>query len=136
MRIGMLWVSLCACVALCGCEQRQHVVPVKGKVVYQDKPLTSGSVMFQPEGGIPASGQIQSDGSFVLSTYDIGDGATVGKNKVRIVSTEQQKFDRTQEATVGKSLIPEKYNNFGTTPLTFEVTEPGVDDAVLTIEDK
>lgn len=133
----LLAVLLCAVflLAQAGCEKRQHVVPIKGTVLYKDKPLTSGSVMFQPEAGTPATGRIQPDGTFVLSTYDVGDGATVGLNKVRVVSTEQQPENLEIEATVGRSLIPEKYNNFGTSPLTFEVKEPGDENAVLKLED-
>lgn len=124
-----------ALAGLLGCEQRQQVVPVSGKVLYKDQPLTSGSVMFQPEAGIPSTGTIGADGTFTLSTYDVGDGATVGKNKVRVVSTQVVDQNPDQEAKVGGSLIPEKYNNFGTTPLEFEVTPPGHTDAILKLED-
>jgi hypothetical protein len=134
-RFSVVWVCAWSVLAFAGCEQRQHVVPVKGKVLFRDAPLKSGSVMFQPEGGIPASGKIQSDGTFTLSTYDVGDGATVGKNKVRVVSTDLVEQDPNQEAKVGNSVIPEKYNSFGTSPLEFEVKEPGHEDAVLTLED-
>lgn len=138
MQVSRWLAAGCALlVVICvGCEQRQHVVPVRGKVLFKDQPLKSGSVMFQPEGGIPSRGTIGPDGSFTLSTYDEGDGATIGLNKVRVVSTDNVGQDITQsELKVGTSLIPSKYNNFGTTPLTFEVKEPGEENAVLELDE-
>lgn len=137
MQFSRWSIALCASVAILstGCEQRQQVVPVRGKVLYKGVPLKSGSVMFQPEGGIPASGQIGADGTFVLSTYDVGDGASIGVNKVRVVSTDAVGDSSQVEGKLGTSQIPAHYNSFGTTPLTFDVTESGVEDAVLDLKD-
>lgn len=124
------------CCALTGCNQgKQHVVPFRGKVMYKNQPLTNGSVMFQPENGIHARGNIQADGTFELTTYREGDGATVGKNKVRIVSTVGGNTDASQgETSTGSSTIPESYNDFSTTPLEVEVPPEGKTDAVLVVE--
>jgi len=73
----------------CG-DGRLSTAPVKGIVTCDGKPVTSGSVSFSPvvEGGNaasgarPASGAVQPDGSFVLSTYEANDGALVGKHIV------------------------------------------------------
>lgn len=68
-----------------------NVAPVRGKVLYNGQPVTSGVVRFRPtevagarEGvtGKPASGEVKSDGTFVLSTYKDGDGAVIGKHEV------------------------------------------------------
>ncbi len=137
MQFSRWLVASCAVVVVvgAGCEQRQPVVPVRGKVLYKGVPLKSGSVMFQPEAGIPASGNIGADGTFVMSTYDEGDGATPGVNKVRVVSTDAVGDDSQVEGKIGASLIPSHYNNFGTTPLTFEVKAPGEESAVLELKD-
>jgi hypothetical protein len=63
--------------------------PVKGKVLLPDgKPLTTGRVEFLPaKGGMPASGDIGSDGSFSLKTGDGREGAPAGDYKVRLEPT-------------------------------------------------
>src|SRR5262245_16358306 len=58
-------------------------VPVKGQVTYKGKPLTGGSIMFEPvDGGREAHGTIQPDGTFSLSTFRSGDGAVRGVHRV------------------------------------------------------
>ena len=118
----------------CGCGgDKLHVTSVKGKVTFQGKPLQFGSVLFQPVGkGLPARGEIQSDGTFVLGTYSGSDGAVVGKHKVRITCNDTQNPDYKlapgEEGMVGKSLIPEKYTRAETSGLTADVTEGGDND--------
>jgi hypothetical protein len=92
-----------------------------GKVTYKNALLKFGSIIFQPEAGKVASSTIKPDGTFELGTNKPGDGAIVGKHRVRVVSlsTQDPKFQAKegQEIPTGKSLIPEKYNDFDTTPL-------------------
>jgi hypothetical protein len=131
----MLCLALLIC-CLAGCQQRQPLAKYKGKVLYKNQPLTNGSVMFQPEAGIPSRGNIQPDGSFELTTYNLNDGATIGKNKVRVVSTTVVNQDATQgEIGTGSSVIPAKYADFSTTPLEVTVKEEGEESGVLTLED-
>ena len=123
----------------CGGSDQLPTGPVEGKVFYQGKPLEFGSVLFQPKAGPPGRGQIQPDGSFVISTYGNGDGAILGLNKVRISCSETQDPNYQQvptegEMAVGKSLIPKKYTRAETSgievdvkeennPLTFKLTD-------------
>jgi len=101
-----------------------------GKVTYQGKPLEFGTILFQPTGGgLTARGEIQPDGTFVLGTYSDGDGAVIGKHKISITCNDTQRPGYTlapgAEATVGKSLIPEKYTEAETSGLQAEVTADG-----------
>ena len=51
------------------------LITVKGKVTYKGQPVTKGVVEFEPEGyGRPAKGQLQSDGTFELTTFKPRDG--------------------------------------------------------------
>jgi hypothetical protein len=76
------------CLALlAGCGQ--SIVPIKGKVMFEGKPVTAGSVTFQldvPEdqmyAGRPSSGEVQPDGSFQLTTNSPNDGAPLGRHRV------------------------------------------------------
>lgn len=82
---------LLAFVVLGGCgDGRLSIAPVKGVVTCGGKPVTSGSISFTPvvqgsdaaTGARPASGAVQPDGTFVLSTYEANDGAVIGKHTV------------------------------------------------------
>lgn len=59
--------------------------PVKGQVLLADgKPLAGGTIRFIPtQGGLPASGKIEADGTFSLKSKS-RDGAAPGEYKVRI----------------------------------------------------
>ncbi len=66
------------------------MAPAKGRVTYKGKPLTVGTVRFEPEGrGRMASGKLQSDGTFVLSTLKDGDGAAIGHHRVYITEVDK-----------------------------------------------
>ena len=81
-------------VALPGCPGggELETAPVQGSVTYEGKPVTGGSITFRPTQaaggaggattGKPASGAVQADGSFVLTTYEASDGAVVGQHEV------------------------------------------------------
>lgn len=60
-------------------------MPVKGKVTYKGRPLTSGIVHFEPEGyGRQATGKLQTDGSYTLGTMKEDDGVVAGAHLVTI----------------------------------------------------
>jgi hypothetical protein len=89
---------------------RPTLVAVKGKITLKGQPLTKGIVRFEPDGyGRMATGEVQSDGSFVLGTYEKGDGAVVGQHRVFVTDTG---------ASPRKELVPEKY----TVPTTSKLT--------------
>jgi hypothetical protein len=89
-------------------------LPVKGKVTYKGQPLTKGRVVFEPDGaGKEAYGDIQPDGSFVLSTYKKDDGAVIGNHRVMVTD-------------VAKS-VPVKYSSVNTSKLEIEVSEGKTD---------
>ena len=78
------------CVALlmgCGPDY-PDCVPVSGKVTFEGEPVTQGTITFYPDGGRAAMGEIQPDGTYVLTTFEPGDGAVPGRHTVTIKSTE------------------------------------------------
>ena len=93
------WVSLSMALLLAGagCQQAPYdLAPVRGKVSVDGQPLASGRLMFAPisqgsaDAGKPAFGDIQPDGSFVLTTYREGDGAVVGDHWVTLFPPAEQ----------------------------------------------
>ena len=100
-----------------GCSDSSQYVgktfPVKGKVLYRGKPLTSGRIVFEPrDSGREASGGIQPDGTFELSTFAKGDGAVPGTHRVAVTSGK-----------VGKQVVPVKYQNTSSSKTEVEVAE-------------
>lgn len=105
---------------------------VQGTVILNGQPLPEGVVKFHPatSDANPASGMIQSDGTFRLSTYERHDGATIGTHKVTVVvnprldgSTPDPPFQ-----------IPSTYQRVETTPLEVQVTGDGTNEVKLEIK--
>ena len=77
---GLLTVS-------CSNHQRPKLYPVQGKVLYKGQPAAGARVVFHPKGNVdPQSlcplATVQPDGSFVLATFQPGDGAPAGEYAV------------------------------------------------------
>jgi hypothetical protein len=86
---ALLFLSYCGCGVGSG-QQVVTLIPVKGKVTYNGRPVTKGWVRFEPDGyGRPARGQLQPDGSFVLTTTKDGDGVVAGAHRVAVVASDK-----------------------------------------------
>lgn len=81
-----LCFNLFAIVLLVGCGGSGSAKgKVKGKVTANGQPVTGGSVVLSPMTGLvatPASGNVNPDGTFELTTEKPGDGAAIGKHTV------------------------------------------------------
>ena len=135
----------CLAVGTAGCgSNAPELAPATGNVIYKGEPVLFGSVQFQPiTGGQFARGDIQPDGSFVLSTAELGEGAPVGLNRVRITSFESQNprakgtfQPADNEPIVGRSLIPRRYSSFGTSGLQAEVKSGTNEPFVFELDDE
>ena len=119
-----------------GCNDNSpSVVPVRGKVLLDGEPLTSGSVLTTPAAGRGARGAIESDGTFELSTYGNGDGALPGTHMAAVVARAPSAGNG-PEAPPGKLLTPKKYADALTSNLTIEVTADGDNAPVLELHSK
>ncbi len=88
----LLTVGICT-LSACGRSGEFPVAKVEGVVKCNGRPVTAGLVVFVPTGaseektdesGRSASGVIQSDGTYELTTYAKGDGAIVGTHAVQV----------------------------------------------------
>lgn len=127
----------CAAMALalagCGASDRLETASVRGTVTLDGRPYTQpgGSVLFFPEGmGKTATGTIASDGTFELSTYEIGDGAVVGKHRVAVMPPAPVTDEATegQAITTARSPIPKKYTSPEQSGLSFDVRQGRVNE--------
>lgn len=115
----------CILVLATGCSSSgEPTYPVKGKVTYKGKPLTSGSVMFAPLTGPPAMGIIDAEGNYTLGTYSDGDGAVAGPHKVAIVCLDDTGDALPEQASgTPEPKIPAKYISAETSGLKAEVAK-------------
>jgi hypothetical protein len=118
------------------------MAPVSGTVSVAGKPVESGMILFTPESGPTATGEIVK-GAYTLTTSVKGDGAVVGKHKVTIQAvtvgpmiavdmpapksldeeSEMARKNKGRPLIPGevKFVVPERYSNPKTTDLEREV---------------
>jgi hypothetical protein len=109
---------------------------VHGKVTFKGKPVESGIVTFNPipgkggETGQNASGQIESDGTYAMTTFSTGDGAILGQHVVSVVVREKgsesqgkPRADSTIDYSMPKLVTPSRYASVETSPLRCTVRE-------------
>jgi hypothetical protein len=116
---GTLAVSA-ALIAGCGKPAYQlETAPVHGKVTLDGQPLPSGYVVVPTARGRMASGRIHPDGTFVMTTYDEGDGVQVGTHPVIVNELPPDEFSPVPADE--RVPIPTRYTSAGTSGLTVDV---------------
>jgi hypothetical protein len=98
---------------------------VHGKITYQGKLVTTGTITFVPNAtGPSATGEIQKDGTYVLRTYGKEDGAVLGKHTVMIISLQDQAGKLPEERNpLPPMILPDKYRHNQKSGLTAEVKD-------------
>ena len=121
--LALLWAT--------GCKSSgPKMVRIRGMVSYKGAPLTNvtqGIVRYAPKeassSAREATGRIQPDGSFVMTTFQRGDGVVVGEYDITVSAYSNQELSR-QETESGvhsagpKLLIPERYLKSSTSGLS------------------
>ncbi len=114
--------------ALAGCGTGNlSTAVVTGQVLQDGAPVSGAQVIFRPETGPAATGDLDGEGRFELITAAPGDGAVVGAHSVIVVpKTQGVSLAPGQPPTRPNSTAPEIpliYQRHETSPLRFEVTE-------------
>ena len=138
--LGLLSSLILMGVSGCGESAPFDIVPVTGKITYEDGSLIPAArvvVSFNPQADpldektYPRQGAAEvhvKDGTFSeVTTWKYGDGVIAGPQKVTVES-----FDEMENPTPD---VPQKYRSPDTTPLTAEVG-PGSTEFTFTIEKK
>ena len=119
----------------CGGNATPATAPVAGQVIFEGEPVTDATITFTPAAGRTATGAIDGEGRFSLSTFRPNDGAVPGRHRVTFGSTAEVPMPGTPEAKnhkSGKLPFPKRYGGLSTTDLEIDVPAGGLAD--LTIE--
>jgi hypothetical protein len=132
------WFLIAFCFAWSGCsapEQETH--EVRGLVRYTDgKLLRDGTVEFESmdrEKAITATGDIQPDGTFELGTFELADGAVVGRHRVVVIADSNDASRHERPWLLPKVLLHSKYRDFDTSGLQYDV-KPESNHFVIEVE--
>lgn len=112
-----------------GCVEESkfpETLPVSGKVTYNGQPVTKGTVTFESDKGQAATGEIQPDGTYRLSTFADKDGAVPGHHKVMIIANDADPTlmpGSSPGYKPPKGLIPKKYGALETSGLDADVSK-------------
>jgi hypothetical protein len=134
----MRFLPLLLCL-VAGCAYGPALHPATGIVSLPDGNPAPGCVVElsseSPDTkGMNARGVVQPDGTFTLSTRvgsDEKPGAVVGPHKAVVVAPALGGSG--MPAAVNVSLVPERYGDYGTSKLTFEV-KPGANTFAIKLE--
>ena len=104
---------------------------VAGSVTMDGQPLTNAKVTFLPQVGPAASGELDEEGRFELSTYRPGDGAVLGIHTAIVTPISQgvtlQPGAPPTSPTPQHDVIPAIYRRKESSTLHLEVQDRGND---------
>ena len=132
-RLNPFVCALLAVTVLIGCGGRK-TYSIKGKIVYEDdqsaaEDLVGYTVTLQSvEQSVSATGIVEPDGTFEVSTYEPGDGAVPGKHRVAVTPPIQE-----TDGPPPKPLIHPRYASFDTSGLEIAVDKSGA-EIVLSVQ--
>jgi hypothetical protein len=93
-------------------------------VTYKGKPVPNGTVLFVPDAGPQATGEIGPDGSYTLTTFRPGDGAVPGTYKVVVVAMQDTSNRLPEDRNpLPPPIVPDRYSSIATTDLTAQVKD-------------
>jgi hypothetical protein len=118
----------------CGSSDERALLPVRGVVLLDGKPVAKAAVMFHHAAGNTAYGITGADGSFQLTTRDPGDGAPAGAHRITVSLTIQEGGvqqnakgleDYARPITPQKLIhvVPTVYNDPRTSPLSVTISK-------------
>ena len=116
----------------CGESGLPDMIPIRGTVIFNEAPLTEGTVLYLPKspGGRQARGDIQPDGSFRLTTLRADDGAQIGEYDIVVIALKPHPGEPSREELEAAGgliqrgyAIPEKYINRKTSGLSDSVNK-------------
>ena len=135
-RHALLVVAAVTLIVGCGDDGRRKTYPVSGKVVYPDgSPLPGGTILCvsdSAEGAsLSARANINTDGTFVLGTYEEDDGAVAGRHVVAFIPPTPSNYN--PDAGPPPRMLHPRFESHDSSGVEFNVTEDGPNDIVLEV---
>ena len=128
--------TLIACAILSGCNSgRLKTYPVQGKVVFANgTPVKVGTVETKSvQHNVQATGSIDLDGSFTLTTYQPNDGAVAGEHRCVVVQFIQlEEIPNYRPSTMG--VVNRKHSMYSTSELSFTIQPDGPNEVKLVVQ--
>lgn len=110
-RLTLTLFAICLTL-VCGCSN-QSMAPVKGRVMFNGKPVKAAAVTFSPTGtpgqletGKPGTGFTDDEGYFELSTFKSYDGALIGPHSVLVTLDDTNPAKCRREKTLTLEVKP------------------------------
>jgi len=121
-----------------GCSNRNPTThPVHGEVRFPDgRPLTKGSVEFEllnQEMTVTATGEISKDGTFVLGTFELDDGAVAGRHRAVVIADHEIGTGVERPGKLPPPMLHPRFRDFKTSGLEFTV-EPGENKIIIEVD--
>ena len=116
----------------CDTSDSRHLVPVSGVVSWQGEPLTRGRVLFIPGGSAQASGElaprfatgtIDSEGGFRMTSFRLHDGVVPGAYSVVIDDDLPPSAETGRPKPEDVGPLPKKYASEQTSELVITVED-------------
>lgn len=123
----MLVILAASLLAYSGCGTADNRVSIEGTVTSPKGALKSGSVTFHDSNGNIQTSEISPEGKYTIL-------ADPGTYKVTIYAAEEGADDGEDAYAIKKPLVPEKYLDAQSTPLSVEVKADGTGDYALSVE--
>lgn len=127
--------SVAACLLLSGCSDQMPTYPVSGQVRFANGGVVHvGTVELKSrEHNLQARGQIESDGSFTLTTYKEGDGAVAGMHDCVIVQfVMAEGISGHKPSKVG--VVDRRYASYATSGLKAEIVPDKKNELILKVD--
>ena len=118
----------------CQGDGRRPVFPVRGQVLFENKPTPGALVIFHPVNDPDPRAprplaRVAANGSFALTTYGNEDGAPAGEYAVTVawVKEVDNQTAPVEERREPKNLVPERYGKPETSGLRVHIKEAAND---------
>src|SRR5262249_28100061 len=138
-QVALLLLALVAMPAVsCSSGERTRLYPVRGQVLYKDRPVVRAMVVLhpleeQPAGSSKPIAYTDAEGRFSVTTNRPGDGAPAGEYAVTVELRE--KTPTGVEKVRGRNLLPARYSKPESSGLRCSVRE-GQNELPLNLTDK
>jgi hypothetical protein len=127
LRTGLfVWCALGLFTCGCSPSNRTPVYPVRGQVLLNGKPLARAVIVLHGEStatkDLRPSAQTDSDGRFLLTSFETGDGAPAGAYQVSLTCySASSKASAVEGDYSVRNVLPARYSNPATSRLRVDV---------------